>query len=283
MRETMFGLMVPPHCKVQSKLCIENNLSLVQESLSLLLDSLLSSLSSSSVSQSSSFGLLLQRLLTSSLSLGLDNVLNQRSLVLEGVTLSRQVKAVVQVLVNLASVSVLSQQSSQDSQSSHPQNLRWHTSVLGTLSLTVTHVSTVSLGLGMSSSSGSRVGGDRLLDDGTVTVQLSDSLTRVSRSQLGGFVRVQPDLSLTNTDNTGSESLLSSKVSPEKVSKMFFIADADFVCYCTSHIGLVFTRSVRGKFFLATLESFTDQILSTLPLNDGFHSNYAAWMEYSRE
>lgn len=190
------------------------NLSLVQESLSLLLNSLLSSLSSSSVSQSSGLSLLLQRLLTSSLGLSLDDVLDQSSLVLESVTLGRQVQAVVQVLVNLASVSVLGQQSSQDSQSSHPHNLGWHTSVGGTLSLTVTHVSTRSLGLGVSSSSRSRVDGHWLLDNGTVTVQLSDSLTGVGRGQFSGLIWVQPNFSLTNTDNTGGKSLLSSKVSP---------------------------------------------------------------------
>lgn len=203
---------------------MEGNLSVVQESLSLLLDSLLSSLSSSSVSGSSGLGLLLQRLLTGSLSLSLDDVLNQSSLVLEGVTLSSHVQVVVQVLVDLASISVLGQQSSQDSQSSHPNNLGWHTSVLGTLSLTVTHVSTSSLGLSVSSSSRSGVDGHWLLDNGTVTVQLSDGLTGVSRSQLGGLVRVQPNLSLTNTDDTGSESLLSSKISPVLVSMGVFVS-----------------------------------------------------------
>lgn len=138
---------------------------------------------------------------------------------LEGVTLGRQVQLVVQVLVDLTGVSVFSQQSSQDSQSSHPDDLGGHTSVSGTLSLTVTHVSTVTLGLSMSSSSGSRVDGDRLLDDGTVTVQLSDGQTRVSSGQLGGLVRVQPDLSLTNANDAGCKSLLSSKISPEFVSR----------------------------------------------------------------
>lgn len=189
-------------------------LSLRQESLSLLLDSLGSSLSSSLVSRSSSLGLLLQGLLTGSLSLGLDDVLDQRSLVLEGVTLGSQVQRVVQVLVDLAGVSVLGQQSSQHSQSSHPQNLGRHTGVLGTLSLTVAHVSTVSLGLGQRSGSGSRVDGHRLLHNGTVSVQLSDGLTGVGAGQLGGLVRVQPDLSLTNTDDGCGESLLSSEVSP---------------------------------------------------------------------
>lgn len=67
----------------------------------------------------------------------------------------------------------------------------------------------------MSSSSGSRVNGDWLLDNSTVTVQLSDGQTRVSSGQLGGLVRVQPDLSLTNANDAGCKSLLSSKISPE--------------------------------------------------------------------
>lgn len=188
---------------------------LLKKSVSLLLDSLGSSLSGSSVSESSGLGLLLQRLLTSSLSLSLDDVLDQSSLVLEGVTLGSQVQVVVQVLVNLAGVSVFSQQSSQNSQSSHPKDLGRHTGVSSTLSLTVTHVSTVTLGLGMSSSSRSGVNGHWLLNDGTVTVQLSDGLTRVSSGQLGGLVRVQPDLSLTNANDAGCKSLLSSKISPE--------------------------------------------------------------------
>lgn len=146
-------------------------------------------------------------------------MLNQRSLVLESITLGRLVQGVVQVLVDLAGISVLCQQSSQDTQSSHPQNLRRHTGVFSTLSLTETHVSTSSLGLLQSSSSRSRVDGGGLLDDGTVSVQFSNSLTRVGSGDLVGLVRVQPNLSLTNANDAGRESLLGSKVSPEiKVS-----------------------------------------------------------------
>lgn len=187
---------------------------ILKKSKSLLLDSGSSSLSGSSVSESSSLSLLLQGLLTSSLGLGLDDVLDQSSLVLESVTLCSQVQVVIQVLVDLAGISVLSQQSSQHSQSSHPQNLGWHTGVSSTLSLTVTHVSTVSLGLRASSGSESRVHFDRLLDDGAVLVQPSDGLTRVSSGQLSGLVGVQPDLSLANTNDAGCKSLLKSKISP---------------------------------------------------------------------
>lgn len=200
--------------KIQKLYDWEMDLSVVQEGLSLLLDSLGSSLSGSLVSQSSGLGLGLQRLLTSSLGLSLDNVLNQSSLVLESVTLSSQVQVVVQVSVDLTRVSVLSQQSSQHPQSSHPQHLGWHTGVLGTLSLTETHVSTVSLGLGHDSGRGSGVSSNGLLHDSTVLVELSDGSTRVGRGQFGGLIRVQPNLSLTNTDNAGSKSLLSSEVRP---------------------------------------------------------------------
>lgn len=145
-------------------------------------------------------------------------MLNQVTLVLESVTLGGQVKGVVQVLVDLAGVSVLSQQTSQHTQTAHPQNLRRHTGVLGTLSLTVAHVSTGSLGLQKSSSTRARVDGVRLLDDGAVLVQLSDSGTRVGLSDLGGLVGVEPDLSLADADDASSESLLSSEVSPNSVS-----------------------------------------------------------------
>lgn len=53
-----------------------------------------------------------------------------------------------------------------------------------------------------------------LLDDGTVLDQLSDSISGVGLSDFGGFGRIHPDLSLTNTDNRSGKSLLSSQVSP---------------------------------------------------------------------
>jgi hypothetical protein len=50
-------------------------------------------------------------------------MLYQSPLVFEGITLALVVKLVVEVLVNLATVSVLDQQASEDSGSSHPQYL----------------------------------------------------------------------------------------------------------------------------------------------------------------
>lgn len=111
--------------------------------------------------------------------------------------------------VDLAGVTVLGQESSQDTQSSDPDDLRWQTSFLGTLSLTVTSVTTVSLGLSHHSSSRSRVHSGWLLDDGTVLDQLSDGVSGVSLSDLGSLRWVHPDLSLTDTGNRSGKSLLS--------------------------------------------------------------------------
>lgn len=203
---------------------------LLEQSLSLLRDSLLSSLSSRSVLSSSSLSLILQSLLTGSLSLSSNDVFNEGTLVLEGVTLSRLVEGVVQVSVDLTSISVLSEQSSQDSQSSDPDNLGWETGLLGTFSLTETTVTTGTLGLSKGSSTGSGVDTSWLLDDGTVLVELSDSLTRVGLRNLSGLIWVQPDFSLTDTNDGSSKSLLSSQVSPVCLLVLVFLICAMY-CY----------------------------------------------------
>ena len=48
---------------------------------------------------------------------------NQSALVLEGVTLAQLVELVVEVLVDLASGTVLDQQSAEDTEASHPEDL----------------------------------------------------------------------------------------------------------------------------------------------------------------
>ena len=50
-------------------------------------------------------------------------MLNQSSLVLEGVTLAQVVKFVVQVLVDLAAGTVLDQETTEDTEAAHPDNL----------------------------------------------------------------------------------------------------------------------------------------------------------------
>jgi hypothetical protein len=50
-------------------------------------------------------------------------VLNQRSLVLEGVTLAQVVELVVKVLIDLAAGTVLDEKTAEDSETAHPDNL----------------------------------------------------------------------------------------------------------------------------------------------------------------
>jgi hypothetical protein len=79
-------------------------------------------------------------------SLGLVDVFHQDTLVLETVTLGLEVKVVIQVLVDLTSFSVLGEETTENTHTTHPDNLAGHTSIGSTLSLTVTHVATVTLG-----------------------------------------------------------------------------------------------------------------------------------------
>jgi len=88
--------------------------------------------------------LLLDDTLTSLLSLSLVDMLNQCSLVLESVTLAQVVEFVVEVFVDLAAGTVLDEKTTENSETAHPDDLAWHTSISGTLSLTETTMSTES-------------------------------------------------------------------------------------------------------------------------------------------
>ena len=96
---------------------------------------LLSSLDLSGIS------LFFELLFSDLLLLHLVDGLNQDVLVLVHVTLGSKVEIMVDILVDLLGFSILSKKSSEDSSSSHPENLTWHSGVGGTLSLTVTGVS----------------------------------------------------------------------------------------------------------------------------------------------
>ena len=87
------------------------------------------------------------------LSLGLVNSLDQDVFVLELVALAFHVERMVGVLVNLLRGPVFSQQSSQNSDPSHPQHLVGHPRVHCTFSLSNTGMSSLSLRLFHSSHS----------------------------------------------------------------------------------------------------------------------------------
>lgn len=73
-------------------------------------------------------------------------MLDQGALVLEGVTLAGVVQLVVEVLVDLAAGTILDEETAEDTETSHPQDLLGHTSIGGTLSLTEATVSALPSG-----------------------------------------------------------------------------------------------------------------------------------------
>lgn len=159
---------------------------------------------------------------------------DKRTLVLEGVTLAELVELVVQVLVDLASGTVLDQETTEDTETSHPedltvhvvnqpfffchidrvQNLRRHPSILGTLPLTISTVSADSAGLVEGSGASTRVHGHGLSDNETIADELADRLSGVGIGDFVDFVRVEPDLALTAADDRRGEALLSTEVDP---------------------------------------------------------------------
>src|SRR5579871_5252659 len=98
------------------------------------------------------------------------------------------------MLIDLACLSVLSQQSTQDPLSSHPNNTGWHSSLGSTLSLTRTGMSTLSLGSVCLTNAESGMHHRGFLDDETVGVEFADVLTRVGIGDLGGLIGIKPDL-----------------------------------------------------------------------------------------
>ena len=80
----------------------------------------------------------------------------------------------VDILRDLLSLSILLEKSSKNSLSSHPKNLAWHSCISGTLSLTNTRVSALSLGLMDSLNSRLGVHVNVLSNNKTILEEFSD-------------------------------------------------------------------------------------------------------------
>jgi len=200
-----------PSQKLSHLLCL--GLLFVTELCLLLGDhSLLLSLTGSLSLRTLGIHLLLQDSLTSLLGLGSMNVLNQSSLVLEGVTLAQMVEFVIQVLVDLAAGTILDEKAAENTETAHPDNLARHTSICSTLSLTKTTVSTNSSCSCEFPGARSRVHGDGLSDDEAICDELSDGLAGVSIRDFAGLIGIKPDLALSAANDGGREALLSGEV-----------------------------------------------------------------------
>ena len=148
-------------------------------------------------------------------------VLNEGALVLEGVTLAQVVQLVVEVLVDLAAGAVLDEKTTEDTKAAHPENLRGHTGVGSTLSLTVATVAANSAGKVELASTGAGVHRDGLSDDEAIGNQLADRLARVGIGNLALFVGIQPDLALAAADDRRGKAFLSSQIDPEHFSLVY--------------------------------------------------------------
>jgi len=89
----------------------------------------------------------------------------------------------LQVLVDLLGITVLSEESSENSHSADPDDLGGQTGITSTLSLTGTGVSSLSLGEKVLSDSGAGVDHLWLTNDQTILDQLSDVLTYSRRKE----------------------------------------------------------------------------------------------------
>ena len=123
---------------------------------------------------SSGVSLLFEFLLEDLLLLHLVDGLDKNGLVLELVTLGSKVEMMIDAGGDLLGLSILSEKSSKNSLSSHPEDLNWHSCVSGTLSLTETGMSSLSLGLMHSLASGSGVDVDLSLHDETIVIEFSN-------------------------------------------------------------------------------------------------------------
>ena len=82
----------------------------------------------------------------------------------------------VDVLVDLLSITIFLEETSQNTDSAHPKDVRWHTGLGGTLSFTSALMATLAHSLVVKLDSVARVHGDLTSHDQTILVKLSNVL-----------------------------------------------------------------------------------------------------------
>ena len=111
------------------------------------------------------------------------------------------------VLVNLASLPVLSEEPPEDPHAAQPHDLGRHPRLGRTLPLSGTGVPSLPLGGLHVPNSGTRVDDGGLDDDVSILEELADSGSGVGVANLGSLLGVEPDLSLTDTGDVGGQSV----------------------------------------------------------------------------
>ncbi len=118
----------------------------------------------------------------------------------------------VEVLVDLARLAVLAQQTAQDTLAAHPHDLGGHAGLRRTLAVTLSGTTAGTLGGGGGAGTRSRAADDGLADDLAVADELADVGTRVGVANVVLLGGVEPDLALTASKDRGREALLCSEV-----------------------------------------------------------------------
>lgn len=139
-------------------------------------------------------------------------MLDHSTLVLESVTLGLAVEEVVEVLVDLTLLSVLGENTTENTLAAHPQNLNRHTGIGSTLTLTVACVAAVTASLVESPRAASGGAHDGLANDEAIGDKLANLLTGVGKTDLRSLVRVEPDLVGAHAKDVGRKALLESEV-----------------------------------------------------------------------
>merc|ERR1712215_221352 len=155
-----------------------------------------------------SLGLVSEHLGTRVLSLALVDELHEHTLVLEHVALALHVEGVVQVAVDLLSLAVLLQETTQHPHAPHPKDLHGHTSVGRTLALSGASVSALAASDRVLAHTSTRVHSDGLADDEAILDQLADVLAGISVGDLICLVGIEPNLVLATFKNSRGEPLL---------------------------------------------------------------------------
>ena len=117
-----------------------------------------------------------------------------------------------QVLIDLARLSVLSQQPSQHPLSPHPHDLRRHARLTRTLPLSRAGVTSLALRCERIAGACARVDGGGLDDHAAVLDELLDVCARVGIPDFGLLSGVEPDFALTDARDGGGEPLLRTKI-----------------------------------------------------------------------
>jgi len=116
------------------------------------------------------------------------------------------------MLIDLSSLSVFSQQSTQDPLSSHPNHTGRHSCLSSTLSLTRSSMSTLSLCSMILTNTESRMHNSGFLDNESISIEFADVLTGVCVGDFRWLVGIEPDFTFAAAENFRGEGFLGAKV-----------------------------------------------------------------------